>query len=198
MVLVTMRALPRWAGPPYGLHGTEFSKLCRLLLFLNAVLGVLLGTPSKGEINDKKPFYRPFAFVDINAPHDKADLVFDKLTARLKHIAKIDMNDFRTTEILKMFGVNNPQRLDLQYVDESGAKIQLGQLTLQASGLPRGSPYKPGVHYVVIDLGYAENAMPDEMVAAKVTQLVKEAESACKAADTACVITHRLAEPTKF
>ncbi len=97
-----------------------------------------------------------------------------------------------------MFGVDNPQRLELQYVDESGAKIQLDQLTFQASGLPPGSPYQPGVHYVMMALGYAENAMPDETVATKVTQLVKEAESVCKAADTACVITHRLVGPTKF
>ena len=173
--------------------GWKFSILPRSSFVLNAALGVLFGPSSQTMATDYKPLYRPFAFIDISSLGEKADLIFDKLTARLKQTAKIDLDDFSTANILETFGEDNPQRFQIQYVDESGAKIQLGQLTFQPAGLSADSPYLPGVHYVVINLGYAQNTMPEEIVAAKVADLVKEAEDVCKAANIVCVVRHRLA-----
>lgn len=170
-------------------------KYCKALVSISAAFGIFFrptATLAKLE-------YRTFAFVDIAVLPNGYDLLFDGLTEKLRKKAKINMSDSESQAVVRLFGLANPTRLALQYVDESGAKIYLSRSKFTLDEVRRtGAPYQPNVPYVGFVIGYGEEHVPDHTVATKVAELVQDATEVCKLKHIQCRITHRLAGPTRF
>ena len=138
--------------------------------------------------------YWPYAFVDIQVAPPDAYFVFDKLTAAFRKRASVDPDYDMNAMILKTFGPENPSRLYLRYVDQSGAKFGLAILDPDLIG--SGSHYAAiNVKYVVISLGYSDQGVSGKTVSSKLNEFVRDAQMVCRTTGKICNIKTRLVTP---